>query len=213
MPIPVQWAANAQIEAQTGFHRRGSRRHRARDGFGPRRLPDRRGGEPQAGVRARPGQTDPRDGCLRHEPGSRGPRRPDLPHGPGRRHRPRCVCSRLAPRHGLRALPSFKRRMYHAPSARVNARSSHLPFSISDCRTHVGADLRVGPPNGRTHRSTPTIAYCLLHRITLFARSSTRFGIVRPICFAALRFMMNSNFFGCSTGRSAGLASFKILST
>jgi hypothetical protein len=44
---------------------------------------------------------------------------------------------------------------------------------------------------------------------------ATKFAefIVRPICFAALRLMMNSNFIGCSTGRSAGLAPFKILST
>ncbi len=33
-------------------------------------------------------------------------------------------------------------------------------------------------------------------------------GIVRPICFAALRLMMNSNLIGCSTGRSAGFAPF-----
>src|ERR1051325_5897191 len=38
-------------------------------------------------------------------------------------------------------------------------------------------------------------------------------GIVSPICFAALRLTMNSNFCGCATGRSAGLAPFKILST
>jgi hypothetical protein len=31
-----------------------------------------------------------------------------------------------------------------------------------DCWTRVGADLRVGPPNGRTHGSAPTIASCLL---------------------------------------------------
>ena len=48
---------------------------------------------------------------------------------------------------------------------------------------------------------------------TLFARSSTRPGIVRPICFAALRFMTNSNFVACCTGKSFGLAPFKILST
>ncbi len=51
------------------------------------------------------------------------------------------------------------------------------------------------------------------HLITLFARASTFGGIVSPICLAAFRLMMNSNFFGCSTGRSAGLAPFKILST
>src|ERR1700754_3309199 len=51
------------------------------------------------------------------------------------------------------------------------------------------------------------------YRITLSARASTFGGIVRPICLAALRLTMNSNFFGCSTGRSAGLTPFKILST
>ena len=52
-----------------------------------------------------------------------------------------------------------------------------------------------------------------LHLITLSARASTFGGIVRPICLAAFRLMMNSNFVGCSTGRSAGLAPLRILST
>jgi hypothetical protein len=39
--------------------------------------------------------------------------------------------------------------------------------------------------------------------ITLSARASTFGGIVRPICFAALRLMINSNFVGCSIGRPA----------
>ena len=51
------------------------------------------------------------------------------------------------------------------------------------------------------------------YRITLFALSSTRCGIVSPICFAALKLIMNSNFVACCTGKSAGLAPFKILST
>jgi hypothetical protein len=53
----------------------------------------------------------------------------------------------------------------------------------------------------------------LPHLITLSARASTLGGIVRPICLAAFRLMMNSNFIGCSTGRSAGFAPFRILST
>jgi hypothetical protein len=59
------------------------------------------------------------------------------------------------------------------------------------------------------------IAACFsgYHLITLSARASTLGGIVRPICFAAFRLMMNSNFCGCSTGKSAGFAPFKILST
>ena len=51
------------------------------------------------------------------------------------------------------------------------------------------------------------------HLITLSARASTFGGIVKPICLAAFRLMMNSNFVGCSTGRSAGLAPLRILST
>src|SRR5690348_7980507 len=49
--------------------------------------------------------------------------------------------------------------------------------------------------------------------ITLSALASTLGGIVRPICFAVLRLITNSNFVGCSTGRSAGFAPLRILST
>jgi hypothetical protein len=56
-------------------------------------------------------------------------------------------------------------------------------------------------------------AIVLPHLITLSARTSTFGGIVRPICFAVLRLITSSNFVGCSTGRSAGLAPFRILST
>ena len=51
------------------------------------------------------------------------------------------------------------------------------------------------------------------HLITLSARASTFCGIVRPICLAVFRLITNSNFVGCSTGKSAGLAPFSILST
>ena len=51
------------------------------------------------------------------------------------------------------------------------------------------------------------------HLITLSALTSTFGGIVRPICLAVLRLITSSNFVGCSTGRSAGLAPFRILST
>ena len=41
-------------------------------------------------------------------------------------------------------------------------------------------------------------------------RQHTR-GIVRPICFAALRLMMNSNFVGCSHRQIGGFGSFQDL--
>src|SRR5262249_32639152 len=50
-----------------------------------------------------------------------------------------------------------------------------------------------------------TAGHC--HFMTLSALVSTFGGIVTPICLAVFRLMMNSNFFGCSTGRSAGLVS------
>jgi hypothetical protein len=51
------------------------------------------------------------------------------------------------------------------------------------------------------------------HLISLFARASNSGGIVTPIFFAVFRLITSSNFVGCSTGRSAGLAPFSILST
>jgi hypothetical protein len=51
------------------------------------------------------------------------------------------------------------------------------------------------------------------HLITLSARANTFGGIVTPICFAAFKLITNSNFVACCTGKSAGLAPFKILST
>src|SRR5215831_2639082 len=45
------------------------------------------------------------------------------------------------------------------------------------------------------------------------ARPSTDGGIVRPRACAVLRLITNSNVVGCSIGRSAGLAPFRILST
>src|SRR5215468_8380061 len=68
---------------------------------------------------------------------------------------------------------------------------------------------------GRNECYILTVAYCLLpiaffHLITLSALASTFGGIVRPICLAVLRLMKNSNFVGCSTGRSAGFLPFRL---
>ena len=49
------------------------------------------------------------------------------------------------------------------------------------------------------------------HSITSSARSSTDVGSSTPIAFAVLRLTTSSNFVGCSTGRSAGLAPLRIL--
>src|SRR5262249_33383989 len=51
------------------------------------------------------------------------------------------------------------------------------------------------------------------YSITRSARASSDGGIVSPSAFAVLRLMTSSNFVGCSTGRSAGLAPFKTRAT
>ena len=51
------------------------------------------------------------------------------------------------------------------------------------------------------------------YSITSSARASTEGGIVRPRALAVLRLITKSNLDGCSTGKSAGLAPFNILST
>jgi len=72
-----------------------------------------------------------------------------------------------------------------------NRRGAWLPVCAHD----------FGPPNSSSHSTTSS------------ARRSTDGGIVKPSALAALRLMTSSNFVGCSTGRSAGLAPFRILST
>jgi hypothetical protein len=105
----------------------------------------------------------------------------------------------------------------HTVSATTIAKSpTHFRFSILDFQLsekesrHRTQHLLfiLFAPNRKS-----AIENVKFHLMTRFARSSTRTGIVSPICFAALRLMMNSNFVACCTGKSAGLAPFKILST
>jgi len=56
---------------------------------------------------------------------------------------------------------------------------------------------------------TDLVAYLM----TSSARNSTDCGIVRPSACAVLTLITSSNFVGCWTGRSAGLAPLRILST
>src|SRR5882724_5499121 len=54
-------------------------------------------------------------------------------------------------------------------------------------------------------------AIVLPHLITLSALTSTFGGIVRPICLAAFRLMISSNFFGCSNRDISRLCAFENL--
>src|SRR5262249_21308430 len=61
--------------------------------------------------------------------------------------------------------------------------------------------------------ATPYLLIPALSLITRSALASIFGGIVRPICLAGLRLIVSSDFFDCSTGRSAGLVPLRILST
>ena len=86
-----------------------------------------------------------------------------------------------------------------------NERSEHLTLT-TDARFPILVDEVI-------QRCQSVVERLDCHSITSSARSSTDCGIVRPSAFAVLRFMTNSNLVGCSTGRSAGFAPFRILST
>ena len=85
------------------------------------------------------------------------------------------------------------------------------------CKRHV----RFTPKSGHLQcnsdvRFVPIANYAAakwLYSITSSARASSVGGIVRPSALAVLRLMTNSNRTGSSTGRSAGLAPFKMRST
>ena len=68
-------------------------------------------------------------------------------------------------------------------------------------RTKTIADARVDVCN---------VAF---HSITSSARASSVGGTMMPSAFAVFRLITSSNLVGCSTGRSAGFAPLKILST
>ena len=99
------------------------------------------------------------------------------------------------------------------------------PTSHEEIREHVEhreqkLEVKPGPrrwpaiePKENSIQSWHRCLVLCHHLISLLARASTSGGIARPICFAVLRFITSSNFVGCSTGRSAGLAPFRILST
>src|SRR5262249_40459470 len=64
-----------------------------------------------------------------------------------------------------------------------------------------------------TARDSCTAEIYFLYSITSSARASRAGGTVSSSALAVLRFMTSSNSVGCSTGRSAGLVPFRILST
>ena len=83
------------------------------------------------------------------------------------------------------------------------------PFNLGAAHDVLSEQVQKVADQGQ---SAEISARAVAYLITLSALASTFGGIVRPICFAALRLITNSNLVGCSMGRSAGLAPFRILS-
>src|SRR5262245_37709634 len=70
-----------------------------------------------------------------------------------------------------------------------------------------------GKRPGECAQRQPTEEGAPVHSTTWSARSRTDSGMVRPKALAVLALITNSNVVGSSTGRSAGLAPLRILST
>src|SRR5215470_13467696 len=88
------------------------------------------------------------------------------------------------------------------------ARQQHPNPIDLPCWLRLGGQRRGERPSQRGQQEAATIH----HSITRSARANRGGGTVRPRALAVLRLMTSSNLVGCSTGSSAGLAPFRILS-
>ena len=98
-----------------------------------------------------------------------------------------------------------------ALQARGAAAAQRTLFPVA-CKRWFGCGYPVGCERGApwvAHPRAPAPAYWTTSSAWIRSVGEN----VIPRAFAALRLSTNSNFMGCSTGRSAGLAPFKILST
>src|SRR5262249_49124696 len=97
------------------------------------------------------------------------------------------------------------RRLLRARRARPNEAAGSRDAKERD-------ELAASDSGGRTARS-----FCdestARHSITSSARASRSSGMVNPSALAVRMLMTNSKWVGCSTGRSAGCAPLRILST
>jgi hypothetical protein len=112
----------------------------------------------------------------------------------------------------------------HRRNRRRMARSGPLRTLTSSAqRSRSEAGGRAARASGPLERASSTPEYVhgswehmivgRIHSMISSARVNTGCGIVRPSVLAVLRLMISSNVVGCSTGRSAGFAPLRILST
>src|SRR5262245_32599518 len=76
-----------------------------------------------------------------------------------------------------------------------------------------GREREAEEENDQQSRESHRCELLFPHGITSSARARIAGDRTRPRAFAAFVFTTSSNCVGCSTGKSAGLAPFKILST
>src|SRR5262249_36615291 len=98
--------------------------------------------------------------------------------------------------------------------ARIIGRPVCFRYQISDrstlsCLLRPGGERRGKETAGKAGDERAPVHYS----IPSSARPSSDCGIVKPRALAVLRLITKSNLLGCSTGRSAGFAPLRILST
>ena len=111
---------------------------------------------------------------------------------------PRCDCQKIA---------RFQRSA-HARWARCLKLGKEQPGQGAGSIPLGGERRGEEAPRERPHEG-PTLHYS----ITSSARASSDGGMVSAMALAVLRLMTNSSLVGCSTGKSAGLAPLRTLST
>ncbi len=114
------------------------------------------------------------------------------------------------------ALPALVGTMPRRPPA-ARATERHAS-GAADSRSDNGAEAIGGRLQALVRHDPRVMCACPrcaphTYWITSSARRSSDGGIVIPSVLAVLRLMTSSNFVGCSTGRSAGLAPLRILAT
>jgi hypothetical protein len=98
----------------------------------------------------------------------------------------------------ISAMPALSQKSRHFLMSAFSQTMSALPLKADMCG--ATRDVRYGP-KADIHAN---------HSITSSAVVKSDGGIVRPSVFAVFRLITNSNFAGCTTGRSAGFSPLRI---
>src|SRR6516165_3083309 len=94
---------------------------------------------------------------------------------------------------------------------RLSIRGRRGAVEVADHRHHLL--LRAERRRDRHRADQQEHEFAALHSMTSSARSRSVWGIVTPSSFAVFRLTTSSYRVGCSTGKSAGFAPLRILST